>query len=185
MQVRVLPLPHLKKGAIMKLLLLFLISSNLFGYEIIQNKKNKVEFLGDSIMGIVSIPGEGGKIKGQITEKDGMISGDFIVDLTKFKTGMSLRDKHMHENYLETKKYPEAKLTLKPVKLAKEMKFDGMLTIKGQTKPVKGKATFEENLLKSEFKVSLKNYPKIGAPSYGDVAMDDEVIIKVEFEVKK
>lgn len=31
---------------------------------------------------------------------------DFYTDLSTINTGLGLRDRHMRENYLETKKYP-------------------------------------------------------------------------------
>lgn len=36
---------------------------------------------------------------------------DFYLDLNTLKTGIGLRDRHMRENYLETKKYPFAEFS--------------------------------------------------------------------------
>ena len=170
-----------------KLFLILAFSTTLYGqtYEVVQNDKNKAEFLGEAILGVVSIPGEGGKVSGSAKVEKGMISGTFEVDVSKMETGLSLRDSHMHEKYMQTKKYPKVKLVLDPVKLQEKMDFSGKLTVKNQTKPVKGKAVYKNNIVKAEFNVSLKQYPAIGVPSYADVAMADKVEVKIEFEVKQ
>lgn len=54
--------------------------------------------------------------KGTSTHLNGLIdlnsgSVDFYIDLNTLRTGISLRDEHMRESYLETKKFPFAEFT--------------------------------------------------------------------------
>lgn len=46
---------------------------------------------------------------------------DFYIDLNTLKTGIGLRDRHMRENYLETKDFPYAEFTGKIKGLDEEM----------------------------------------------------------------
>jgi polyisoprenoid-binding protein YceI len=66
-----------------------------------------------------------------------------VVPLANLSTGISLRDQHMRDKYLEVPKFPEATLTVAKAQLKSpasgqtvQVDVPGMLTLHGQTKPV-------------------------------------------------
>lgn len=129
---------------------------------------------------IFEMAGKGGTVNCDIAEKDGMASGTCTVKLADFTTGVDLRDEHMRTKYLETAKYPTATLTLKPWKVSvTPSPFEGTLTIKTDTKPVKGIAQVDGATLNAGFTISLKDYPSIGVPSFKGVAVSDAVEVTV------
>lgn len=99
---------------------------------------------------------------GEFEGKGGVVSGDLddhglgtlTVQLKDLKTGMDGRDAHMNE-YLETDKYPEARLVVK--KFA-DGKFDGDFSLHGVTKPVSGTATRDGWHAEADFTVDLSQF---------------------------
>lgn len=92
-------------------------------------------------------------------------SATFIVDLASIETGVPLRDEHMRsEGWLNTAKFPEAKLVTTKVKHLKgdEYQVTGNLTLHGVTKSISTKAKVrylaESDLTKSKgFKGDILN----------------------------
>lgn len=135
-----------------------------------------------AIGGLMTINGEGGKVAGTVTVADGKASGELTCDVGAFKTGLDLRDTHLHEKYLGTGK---ATLKLDAVGVsAADFDWTGQLTIKGETKPVKGKARVKGEDLWAQFEVSLPDYPAIGAPAWENVAVDKLVVVTVKAKAK-
>lgn len=96
---------------------------------------------------------------------------DFYVDLNTLTTGIKLRDRHMRENYLETKKYPFAEFTgklspqdLHGLKLGQAVQAVGDFKIHGRKKAIKvpGKLQLSDDgkelMLKAEFVLKLSDY---------------------------
>jgi polyisoprenoid-binding protein YceI len=71
------------------------------------SEKGKVEFI--SKASIETFTGTSNDLKGLIDLESKKI--DFYIDLNTLRTGIALRDEHMRESYLETKKYPFAEFT--------------------------------------------------------------------------
>jgi polyisoprenoid-binding protein YceI len=69
--------------------------------------KGKVEFI--SKASLETFTGTSSSLKGLVDLDNRKI--DFYIDLNTLRTGISLRDEHMRETYLETKKYPFAEFT--------------------------------------------------------------------------
>jgi polyisoprenoid-binding protein YceI len=73
-----------------------------------------------------------------VTEQDGMVT--FTVPLITLETGIWFRDKHMRERYLETAKYPVARLQVArsdliwPANGPVQVKVKGKLTLHGVTR---------------------------------------------------
>lgn len=65
-----------------------------------------------------------------------------------------------------------------------EQSFEGMLTVKKETKPVKGKITLKGLKGKGEFVVKISDYPSIGKPSYKGIGVQDNVTVMFELEAK-
>jgi polyisoprenoid-binding protein YceI len=153
-----------------------------------------VEFLATGKPGFLKIRGQGAKLKGNAKVDAGVLTGEFAVDLTPLKTGIDLRDEHMKERYLETGKFPDAKLVLDAVKVddskgGSDIPFTGKLTIKGKENPVKGtlnvafapgaggarKATGD-----AKFALRIADYP-VGVPSHLGVTVADSVDVSLRF----
>jgi polyisoprenoid-binding protein YceI len=157
-------------------------------YQIL-SEKSPVSFLAVGKPGFLRIKGQGAFLQGVAELKDGKLSGKFLVPLAGLKTGISLRDTHMHEKYLETKKFPQAELIINPFTLVKDeekVPFTGMLTIKETSKPINGEVQIlglsEQATGKAEFKVVINDFPSIGVPGYLGVTVAEEVQVVVEFE---
>jgi polyisoprenoid-binding protein YceI len=139
-------------------------------------KSSNVTFTATGNPGFLTIEGHGAKISGlEISRKDGAIMGEAYCDLRVFTTDMDLRDDHMHKKYLESKRFPRAKLEFTGI----NGHFVGELTLKGVTKKVAGNYTLKGNSLQSSFKVNLKDFP-IGVPSWLGVTVAEIVEVKVK-----
>ncbi len=136
--------------------------------------------------GFLRINGEGASVAGDLTkDAAGKYQGVFKVKLADYTTGMALRDQHMKDKYLDVAKFPFATLKLDAVAVSEaEFPWVGTLEIKGETRPVKGTATFKAGKLNATFAVELKDYPAIGVPSHLGVTVADKVNVVVEGELK-
>jgi polyisoprenoid-binding protein YceI len=153
----------------------------------------KLAFLATGKPGFLKIKGEGAKLKGRLDMDQGNWKGAFVADLVPVKTGVDLRDSHMHDKYLETKKFPTAELNLETVKFEKgaegPCEFTGSLAIKGVKKPIQGTCEWtgtgkDSMQVKASSEIKLADYP-IGVPQYLGVTVADKVKIEVEFDAKR
>lgn len=140
--------------------------------------ENSVVFEAVGSPGFLTIEGKGAKIKGAIELKDGKASGTYTVDLNSFDTGDSLRNKHLKQKYLETDKYPIAKLTLNPVVLPKQGYFNwsGELTLHGVTDKVSGVGFIEGKQIECKFTIDTEAF-KIKKATYAGVGVDSKISI--------
>jgi polyisoprenoid-binding protein YceI len=119
--------------------------------------------------------------------------GTLVVDLRTIDTGISLRDDHLRENYLEVDKAPGYdKATLSDVELkglnpdAPDGKgsFTGSLTLHGTKKTVTGPVEIRKAgagfLVKASFPVGLSDY-NIPEPRYLGVGVKNQVMVEVTF----
>lgn len=121
---------------------------------------------------------------------------DFFVDLNTVKTGIGLRDRHMRENYLETKKFPFAEFTGKIETLptltkgqSKEVLAKGKFKIHGVEREIEvsGKLTLvsdNELKLEAQFKVLLSDY-KIDIPTVVFYELSEEQVVTIQAVLKK
>jgi polyisoprenoid-binding protein YceI len=120
-------------------------------------------------------PGAGGAIKGAL-----------VAELMKLETGISLRDRHLRNNYLEVQKganFAVAKLeNIKVEKLPGKTTFRGTLTLHGQQREVTGTADVQSDgkcyKLSATFPVRVSEF-QIPEPSYLGVGVQDEVTVRV------
>jgi len=70
----------------------------------------KVSFKTKGWPSLITIKGESDGFKGQLNEVDQKINGTLSFQLDKLKTGITLRDNHMKDNYLQVKEFPTAEL---------------------------------------------------------------------------
>jgi polyisoprenoid-binding protein YceI len=121
---------------------------------------------------------------------------DFFVDLNTVKTGIGLRDRHMRENYLETKKFPFAEFTGKIETLptliigqSREVVAKGKFKIHGVEREIEvpGKLTMvsdSELKLEAQFKVLLSDY-KIDIPTVVFYELSEEQVVTIQAVLKK
>lgn len=160
-------------------------------------KPGSVEFLATGKPGFLKIKGTKPSLKGQAVLESGKLGGDFEVDLNEFETGIELRDEHMKKTYLETAKFPTAKLKIFdfPLDLKGETgsldaKFKGELTLHGVSKPVTGDSTVSwtaqgKNVhVKASFSVELSAFA-IAIPAYLGVKVADTVLMSTDFEASE
>lgn len=143
----------------------------------------------------LKITGKGNAPRGEFKFSDEkMASGSATFDLNSLDTGIEGRDKHMKEKYLETQKYPDAKLTLQKITLTKNalgessisadsVPFEGLLRLHGIEKPISGslKVSGDSHAAKVEaqFKLKLADYG-IAVPSFAGITVANEVEVSVQ-----
>ncbi len=144
---------------------------------------------------MIKIKGESAAPKTVLTLNNGKASLESLLDLEQLDTGIDLRDEHMKEKYLETKKYPQAKLVISSLNLpadweknptaVAEQEFAGTLDLHGKTSPVKGTFTLSDKKeANAEFKIKLTDF-NIEIPEYLGVKVADLVTIKTQIQLER
>lgn len=163
----------------------------------IDSANSRAGFVAIGSPGFLRITGEGGHVSGNATSTTPsgakeQVTGTFEVNLSELTTGMSLRDRHMKEKYLETGKFPVATLTIDALSLPADSseqssEFTGMLTLKGVTKKITGQAKLARIStgikVDANFAVNLNDYP-VGVPSWLGVTVAEKVDIEVSFQAR-
>jgi polyisoprenoid-binding protein YceI len=137
----------------------------------------------------LKIKGEGEGPEGEVTV-DKVVKGTFKFKIDSLKTGISMRDKHMKEKYLQVEKHPTAELTLEEVSKfdpagaeTQSSPFKGKLTIHGVTKPVDGQVEIKKLAqgysIKASFDTKITDYG-IDVPSYAGITVTDLVKVSVD-----
>lgn len=149
--------------------------SNAFAQDI---KKCDVTFRATGSPGFITIDGEGkSPCQGSLESKGNMTSQRIVLDLRKLDTGISLRDRHMKDKYLEVKKHPEAILT--DFSTDGQGKFKGTLELHGVKKEIMGKYTLNGKDMDASFEVKLSDF-EIKIPSFMGVTVAEIVTVKVK-----
>ncbi|MBY0369365.1 YceI family protein [bacterium] len=147
------------------------------------------------IRGTAKPEGETKPLQGNLTVKDGVVTGKAILALNTLDTGIALRNRHMKEKYLETEKFPNAEFTFTELKLPDTLKkgegeanavpFKGVLKIHGVEKPVAG--TVDVKLSKDKADMGFKFQTRIpdfaiNTPSFLGVTVAEDVEVTVKLE---
>lgn len=131
-----------------------------------KTENGKVTFLSEAKFN--SFSGDSELLQGLIDLDKNLV--DFYVDLNTLKTGIGLRDRHMRDNYLETKKYPYAEFTGSFDKLPdlstdkpEMVEVKGVFKIHGieQTRAIEGILTKDQSgdlKLEVTFEVKLEDH---------------------------
>jgi polyisoprenoid-binding protein YceI len=139
---------------------------------------------------MIKIKGEGPPPKSELLFSEGKVSLTSELQLDQLKTGIDLRDEHMHEKYLETKKYPKAKIIISPLNLPIDwlqkprnldaQEFSGTLFLHGKESPIKGTFKINESqVVEAEFKIKLSDYD-IEIPNYLGIKVAELVTVKTK-----
>ena len=155
------------------LLIALLISSNV----IAASKKGVTVFVNLSPAGSFEIKG---KIKGKVYKKGNkFIAKKIATKVTKFKTGLELRDKHTKEKLLASKfPFIEVKKAT-----AKDGKGTAEITIKGIKKKISFRYKEMGKYIKAIFNLSLKDFNFKGIKYLG-VGVKDKVRVEAVVPLK-
>lgn len=120
---------------------------------------------------LTTFSGVSNNLTGYLDLESGVV--DFYLDLNTLDTGIGLRDKHMRNNYLETKKYPFAEFTgrldrnISANQLPAEVKVVGKFKLHGVERTVEIPGTIGAEgqglRVKANWEILLKDY-KIDIP---------------------
>lgn len=133
-----------------------------------------------AVIGFLEFEVQGCKVEGSLINAGGdAFVGTFKVDLTKLDADQEeTRTKHMHETYLQSSKYPQAKFELSKVKFG-DKTFKGRLTLHGQTREISGKLDFpDQNKFVAEFDVNIVEFG-MEKPSYGPIVVGENIRVTV------
>ncbi|MEY2905125.1 MAG: hypothetical protein RJA52_1141 [Bacteroidota bacterium] len=148
----------------------------------------KVTFISEAPLS--TFEGISDQLNGLVDQEKGLV--DFYLDLNTLKTGIGLRDKHMRDSYLETKKYPYAEFTGQligeinfgqPAEVKGKFKLHGVekeVTLKGTVKKIDAD-TLE---IDSEFQILLSDY-KIDIPKVVFYELADVQKVRVQIQLKR
>ncbi|MEK6579614.1 MAG: YceI family protein [Bdellovibrionota bacterium] len=160
----------------------------------LRSDSGKVSFIAIGRPSALKIHGKGNGATGNAIIKGLGVSGSFNFDLSTLETGMSLRDRHMKEKYLEIAKFPKAELTI--VKMAipgplslpskfEKIPFEGALKLHGVEVSVQGLASVERagDYCNGTVTFSTK-IPQYGIapPSFAGIKVADDVDVQVVFQ---
>jgi polyisoprenoid-binding protein YceI len=141
----------------------------------------------------LKIHAKGDAPKGQLKVQDGKVTGAVSFKLDSLDTGINMRNEHMKKRYLETDKFPEAKLAITELVLpanysapdfsADKLPFKGTLSLHGVDKPVTGTAkasrSGDDLSIEAHFSLVIEDYA-IKLPTFAGITMASEVNCGVE-----
>jgi polyisoprenoid-binding protein YceI len=178
------------------LLILFGFYSNILAveYNVDVSKKNSVKFISDAP--IEEFEGISSNIDGYLIGGKNDIAKDselyFEIDLNTVDTGISLRNRHMRDNYLHTKKFPLAAYTGKIISAQKNggnwnVVVEGEMDIHGKSKKISldGKITKSGNSFRitSKFFVNINDHG-IPVPKLMAKKINPNMQIVLDFYIK-
>ncbi len=186
------------------LLFFLLISPTFAATKLILNlvqEKTPVEFLAIGRPSALKIKGTGAFASGFISFDEKGVSGELNLDLAKFETGLSLRDEHMKEKYLQISKngYSQAQIAIKEISISQSLfeknqeienqSFKGILNLHGVKKEIKGSFSLkyeEKNSFASgnaDFNIKLSDF-NIDIPSFSGITVAEDVNVTIEYLAK-
>ena len=170
-----------------------LTSSSLYAENIyhLDPNSSQIEFTAVGKPGFLRINGKGARIVGHAKVEKKQIAGTFTTKLDDFVTGIEARDQHMREVYLQTNKFPNAKLDLNMelVEIHKdrqEFPFTATLNLHGVPKPIEGQAILTVAKDRSkvdgevQFQIKLSDF-NIAIPKYLGITVAEDVTVKATF----
>lgn len=188
----------MKPLELLSVIFLFLITSSFATGDVVLKKdepkpekiaisvKDAVSFAVDAEVGPISltVEGKGADLNGNVELVGDLATGQFVVDVTQFKTGQDSRDEHL-QLALESGKYKLAYLGVKDVKVMEgEYPFKGTLKLHGVEKPVTGVIKQKKKSVNAVMVINRKDFgieipasimTKLGA------SVDEKVKVEVKF----
>ncbi len=118
------------------------------------------------------------------------IEGSAIVKLDKLNSGIDLRDEHLKGKYLETQKYPLAKLTISKQKISptdERQILKAVLELHGQKKEIDLETRISRDSsqisMENSFEIQLSDFG-IELPSFQGVTAANKVKLNVKTQFK-
>jgi len=148
-----------------------------------------VTFIAKGKPGFLTINGTGADCSGNLESDGKNITGEITSPMSKFGSGIAMRDEHMKDKYMEVKKFPDAVLKLTKFEsnltAGDKKDFKGILKFHGQEKEVEGTATAKivngKGTVEADYSISLKDFG-IDVPTYAGVTVSDKVDINTKFD---
>jgi polyisoprenoid-binding protein YceI len=154
--------------------------------------------VGDGVASFKGVGPAGFKIEGKtktVDVKDDGKSLTVVVGLKDLETGISLRDSHMREKYLEVDKFPEATLAIAgdQVKWPEDGKSSegsakGSFSVHGVSKEITFKYKITNSggtyAVEGEAPVNFKDHG-VNVPSYMGITVKPDITILSKFNAKK
>ncbi len=151
---------------------------------------SKVKFQATGKPAFLKINGEGKLGVTKLKIVGNKLIGSIEVDLNELDSGIELRDNHLKENYLETKKYPKAILYLDHADLLKgssENTLEAVLELHGVKKTIEFISTIKINekvlTVESEFSIKLSDF-KIAIPSFQGITVSKIVKLNITAKIE-
>jgi len=177
----------------MKLISIFLCILFFSKFSIAQNstytfqaQNGQVEFFAKGRPALISIHGKGPGPVGTIEWKEQKLNGSLEIDLKELSTGISLRDEHMLQKYLEVSTHPNAVLKIENLDFngasPQKLSFKGKLSLHGVDKEVEGHVDIKGDgaldSIVAEFNLKLSEF-QIAIPSFKGITVAEDVKIQV------
>jgi polyisoprenoid-binding protein YceI len=137
----------------------------------------------------------GGSFEAKTTALSGSVPGELVVDLTTLDSGVSLRNEHMRNNYLEVGKgkgfdkavMSDVRVQEGPLEtVAGRVTFTATLSLHGTSRPVSGRAqvkrTGSGTHVEATFPLTLSDFG-IAKPQYLGIGVKNEVQIRATFDL--
>lgn len=116
-----------------------------------------------------------------VVKGDEILADKISVNLKNLDSGISLRDNHMKNKYLEVAKFPEAILTMGK---GKNGHGTGTIKIKGIEKPVKGDYKINGSMVEATFDLKISDFGITGV-KYMGAGVGDTIKLTATVPVKK
>lgn len=122
-----------------------------------------------------------------------LTQAELVVDASSFDTGISLRNKHMREKYLEAEKFKDLRFTAAtqplPARAGADFDLQGTLTIKGVSRPTVAHVHVDEASPSklagtARFQVDVTQFG-IPQPSFAVVKMQPVIDVVVKLQLAK
>lgn len=160
-----------------------------------ESVSGKTTFIAKGWPSALKIVGTAGAPSGKISldEKSKKLDGEFELPLDDLDTKLSLRNKHMKENYLETDKFPVSKLKVSGLEFdlmdsKSGVPFSGMLTLHGVDKEISGKMDYkvegEALFIKCDFSIKTSDFA-IKQVNYMGITVAETIDLTVELSAPK
>ena len=137
----------------------------------------------------------GGSFEVKTTAISGSVPGELVVDLTTLDSGLSLRNDHMRNNYLEVGKgngfdkavMSDVRVQEGPLEtVAGRVTFTATLSLHGTSRPVSGRGQVKRSgtgtHVEASFPLTITDFG-IAKPQYLGIGVKNEVQIRVTFDL--
>ena len=157
----------------------------------------RVEFTAIGRPSALKIKGKGAALTPALDLDHGTLKGALEFDLTSLETGLSLRDRHMKDKYLEVASFPKSRFEFDALKLPaaitesqegeSEITVPGKLTLHGVTQPISAKAKIRKAgnvyFIEAAFALKLTQFG-IEIPKFAGITVAEDVNLDVTFETQ-